>query len=116
MKLILLLCLILSGCAPMPGGELFPEISQPADLEDIHITKTIGVQITTEKCGQALFDYNPKVFWANVLLNFGIPLGCAIVHHVDGVPVMCEVYAVADWDWIINHELRHCQGFKDSLY
>ena len=114
MRLILLLCLILSGCAPMPGPELWPGLTEPTPIEQVDVTITIGLVETVAEC-------NSRMAWHQValgcLLNFCIPMGCSTAHWDDtGKIYKCEIWAVADWDWIIDHELKHCEGYRDKLY
>lgn len=112
--LLLVLALILCSCAPMPGSVLFEGLTEPTPIEEVRIHKTVGWVETSVECSKRI---KPHLVFLNCLLNFCVVMGCAEVYWDDtGKVTDCYVWAAADWDWIVDHELKHCEGYKDKLY
>jgi len=110
---ILLAMLFLTGCAPMPGATLFPGLDHPSDQQ---ATVVIGIAETNRVCNSLAIDRNPKGFLLNCLFNFCFVLGCADVEIKDGKIIKCTAYSSFNLDFIIEHELKHCDGYADLLY
>lgn len=110
--------LLLSSCAPMPGNELFPGFTKPAELKDVDITRTVGFTETQIECTKLLWAENRKVFFLNCALNFCIVPACAGVWDTDGdgVADLCKTYVSWDVGSLQEHEDRHCMGYDDVLY
>jgi len=111
---ILLAILLVSSCAPMPGNDLLTGLSQPTSLETVRITKTVGLWETTSFCNRGM---EPHVVALNCLLNACVVMGCADVKwNEEGHIESCDIYVAYDWDWIVDHEMRHCMGYADVFY
>ena len=112
---ILILSLLLSSCAPLPGTQLYPELTEAVELEDIDLTVTIGFEETSQFCNKKMTELGYEWMVAfNCLFNFCASLGCAVYEYDDGKINKCDVYVA--WEFLLDHELRHCQGYKDVWY
>lgn len=108
---LILLASILSSCAPPPGDILYPGIFRPAELEEVDITITIGIIDTQRFCNSVLPS---DLVATNCLTNLCFIPACARVRWGDdGIITTCEVYSWANIDFLIEHELRHCMGYRD---
>lgn len=108
LKEIVLSAVLLSGCTMFSSqNELFDKVIEPAKLEDIELIIheenffTAG-WICAEKAGY------PVILHPVFLTLFG----CADVHWKDGKVYKCEVWYCCG-DWVLEHELEHCKGYKD---
>jgi len=100
----------------MPGEKLHPLLLEPTPLEEVDLTVIVGVEETTEFCGNKMLELGMyKTFTFNLIANFGIQFGCALYEIVDGKVKKCDVYVAWEW-YLLDHELRHCMGYKDVWY
>ncbi len=117
MKFILIL-LLLSGCAPMPGNVLFKGLEHDTPLNNVKVVEHIGWVVTTKTCDSLLYtsgNYKPLVL--NCILNGCVVFGCAqALWDENGDIYQCNVYLAWDSDHLRKHELRHCMGYADDLY
>jgi hypothetical protein len=112
--LAITILLLMTSCAPMPGNTLFTGLTHETKLEDVEVIVTISAYETQLYCTQ----YAPWYMVAlNCVTNACFIPACAIMQFDDtGGVKKCYVYSWIDVDFLIEHETRHCQGYKDLLY
>ena len=105
--LLLLLSLLLSSCTVLsPQDTLFPSIKEEIPLhlldEEVHIVGYLETQISCIE------------LWINpIFAALGQPMfGCSGLFLVD-VRYECTIYMAYDWNWLYEHEHRHCLGYSD---
>lgn len=106
----------ISGCAPMPGDELFETMTQPTAIEDIpdFQEKPQNLFATIASCYAVSFKVRPLTTIA--MGYMGVPiLGCCDILLKDGKIAKCHAYYPTGDEYIRKHELKHCQGYKDKL-
>jgi len=112
-----LLLLGLTACAPMPGNTLFPGLDHPTPIEEVAVTIHIDALKTSIYCNKAMWESGKEgLVIANIALNFGMIPACSTMRWTDGKITTCDIYASFDWQWMIDHEMRHCMGYADVLY
>ena len=101
----------------MPGNTLMKGISKEANLDDIELIIHKGNFISTSAaCHKITWPINPWMSILSVPLNFGVVPGCSLIQfNGDGEIYKCEVW-YSGFEFLLEHELRHCRGFKDRLY
>ena len=98
----------------MPGSTLFDGLDHPTPIEAITVTKTVGLWETTSFCNSGM---EAHVVALNCMFNACVVMGCADVRwDGNGDIQTCDVYVAYDWDWLVDHEMRHCSGYADVLY
>lgn len=115
--IILVLVVLLSSCAPMPGNTLFKGMTEPMKISEIEDFKEIpqGFWKTNASCYANAFKNSPIKATISAALMAPI-LGCSsIVKRGDKI-VKCHIYYPKGDEYIRQHELRHCMGYKDVLY
>lgn len=102
----------------MPGPHLFPGLQSPTPLDDVSINIVYGPLETSRACNRKLIDEGKwGIVALNCLLNGCFVAGCAsVTWFPDGKVYRCDVYAAWDADFIVEHELKHCEGYADALY
>lgn len=111
---ILLLLLLLAACAPMPGTTLFPELTHPTPIEQVEVVVTIDAFETQKYCWESIPTHQ-KVL--SCILNACWIPACAMpFRNTEGDIKKCYVYLSFDNDYLREHELKHCEGFKDVFY
>lgn len=113
MKYLLPFIFILSACAPMPQGKLLDGLERPTPIEEVDVTISIGFWETNKECNRRM---SKGLIILNCLLNFCIVPGCATITYDNERVKKCEIRAIANWNWIIKHELAHCEGYDDIFY
>ena len=115
--LILTLVALLSSCAPMPGNTLFKGIKEPMKISEIKDFKEIpqGFWKTNASCYANGFKHRPVMATISLLLGAPI-LGCSSIIKRGDKIVKCHIYYPKGDEYIRQHELRHCMGYKDVLY
>jgi hypothetical protein len=114
MRFFVIICFMLSACAPMPGTALIPGVSKPAQLEEVSVVIHYGLWETTSFCNAGI---KSSLVFANCLLNACLWFGCADVRwDSEGKIKTCDVYLAFESDYLLEHELRHCKGYADTLY
>lgn len=64
-------------------------------------------------CHELAFRERPFL----ALLSLGTLPACSLVERDGSGGVQsCEVWVPRGIDWMKEHELRHCMGYRDSLY
>ena len=114
---IVLLVVLLSSCAPMPGNTLFKSMKEPTKISEIEDFKEIpqGFWKTNASCYANGFKHKPVMATISLLLGAPI-LGCSSIRVREGKVVKCHIYYPKGDEYIRQHELRHCMGYKDVLY
>lgn len=117
-KLMLLVYLFLAGCAPMPGNNLFPGLEHSTPLEKVDIEIVIDPIRTSVECNRQLWHSdNWHQAMLNCLFNACFVLACAQVHWNDeGEISQCNVFLSFDSSYMLEHELKHCEGYDDDVY
>jgi len=108
----LLVVLILSSCAPLPGGKFLPGITTETSLKDIPDLDVheVALPVATIKCHGKMFKERP-IF---TVLFFGGIWACAdVIPDGKGGVRRCEVWAPS---FLLKHELEHCKGWADRWY
>lgn len=115
---LLLLLLLLCSCAHAPGEKLLNGLEHDTQTSDIDINIVTGLGKATYFCNKYLLNQGKYgIFTLNIALNFGVFFGCSLVEwDANGDVQKCTIYRVADWDWITDHEMRHCKGYADQSY
>lgn len=115
--LLLLACLVMFGCTPMPGNRLFSGLSHPTPVDQVDIKVVIDPIKTSVECNSQMWQSdNWHLAMLNCLFNACIVLACAQVEWNDkGEISSCNVFLSFDSTYMLNHELRHCQGYDDSV-
>ncbi len=105
--LFMLASLCLTSCTLLPPGDnlfegLEAEIKPEELTENVYI---VGFWKTQVEC----------MGKAGVVSVLGFPiLGCGLLYHnANGKGYWCDIYMMADWGWIYEHEHRHCLGYSD---
>lgn len=113
----ILILIFLSACAPMPGNDLYSGLKQEADLDEVKPEITIGFFATQTGCHQGLIDSGHIGLSALVCItNACIIPACALTEFKDGKVDSCKVFLSWDIDFMREHELRHCKGYRDRWY
>jgi hypothetical protein len=114
---IILLVLTMASCAPMPGNQLFPGLTQPTPIEDVLVVEHTGFLESQAACTKGLWNLGGKhVVLLSCLLNACIVPACAILEdNGEGVITRCDIYTPF-LGFGREHELRHCEGYSDVLY
>lgn len=115
--LVVLLAVLLSSCAPMPGNTLFKQVKEPMKISEIkdfeehpqNLLTTIG------SCYAVSMKVRPVTTLIAASLMVPI-LGCADIKVKKGVITKCHIYYPKGDERIRQHELRHCMGYKDVLF
>lgn len=114
MKLIIiLLLLVLPACAPMPGGKFLPGITHATELKDIPelVVHDCNIFQSTAMCNWLLLKQGSIL----PILAVGGIIACADVQiDTKGGVWRCEVWAPTDY--MMKHELLHCNGWADKWY
>jgi len=111
-RIAALILLLASGCTHLsPQNQLFEELDHeiPEEYleESVNISSYYDVHSNCVRLGG-----NPIV----AILGFPV-LGCAsLFHGVEEGTYYCEIWMVADWDWLYEHEHRHCLGYSDAFF
>ena len=99
----------------MPGNDLYPGLTEAVPLEEVDVTITVGFEEASQTCNRLMAELGkPWMVVFNCLFNYCISFGCSVFHHNEGKVESCEVYVA--WEFLLDHELRHCQGYKDVWY
>jgi len=99
----------------MPGNTLYPGLTEPTPLDQIDLTITIGIDEASQFCNNQMIELERYGLLAfTCLFNGCVTLGCAVYKYEDGKMQTCDVYVA--WEWLLGHELRHCQGYADRWY
>ena len=109
---LLLVVSQLLGCAPLPGGKLFPGLTHETQLKDIPDLRIheASLPISAVICQWAMFKQRP-IF---SLIFFGGIWACAdVIPDGRGGVKRCEVWAPG---FLMEHELEHCKGWADKWY
>ena len=115
MKVIcIIFCLFLSGCSVMPY-KLCSEVDAPTPLSEVKLTiHELSFLESSYHCHKLAFKMNPLM----IIAAFGMMPACADVTYSRKYRKVkaCEVWIPKGIDWMLEHELRHCEGYKDSLF
>jgi len=99
----------------MPGNDLYPGLTEPTPLDEIDLTVTVGINEASQFCNSKMLELGYYgLFSFNCLFNGCVTLGCAVYEYDDGKINKCDVYVA--WEFLLDHELRHCQGYDDKWY
>lgn len=104
-KIVLAVALTVTLCSCTSKVNLLNWVKEPAPLESIAVSETIGFGTTQLNCMR--------------VAGPGFYGGCAYVvtdcvdtpSNCKGVPVRCDIWLAFDWDYLRAHELHHCQGY-----
>ncbi len=114
-KNLILIALLMQGCTVFSAqDELYPWVNRPLKIEE--------VQVVYHK--ENIFSIMKLVGWDEGSIDpitsiLGFPvLGAAILEcaddaQFDGKYCKCDVYLAMDYEWLREHELQHCMGYKD---
>ena len=109
----LALLLLLSACSPMPGNfGMIDGVTRVHDLAEVQVIEHPGGLIeTASACNRLYWDRGERL---GVILSAGCTLGCSLVSGPDvGQIERCEIWYPAGWEWVRQHELKHCRGYAD---
>ena len=110
--LCLIICLMLSGCSVMPY-KLCSEVDTPTPLDQVNLTvHELSIWESSWHCHKLAWEYNPLM----MILAFGTLPACSEVTYKDGKVEACEVWVPNGSKYLLEHELRHCMGYRDSLF
>lgn len=112
--ILLALILMLSSCAPMPGGKFLKGIDHVTELEDIPelIIHDVSIFESTAVCNYLVFKENPLLV---IVTMGGIPACADVTPDGKGGIKKCEVWAPGE-GYLMEHELMHCRGWADKWY
>ena len=110
---IMIISILLSGCAPLPGGKFLPEITHETALQDIPDLEIheVALPIAAAKCHWEMFKQNP--IFTTIFFGGGIWACADITPDGKGGVRRCEVWAPS---FLLDHELEHCKGWADRWY
>jgi len=115
-KLILLIaCLFISSCAPMPQPDkMFKGVQRLTPLEDVElIIHEVSLGECLWKCNKIAWEVNPIL----PILALGAAPACGRAwHDGKGGISKCEIWVPKGDKGAMKHELRHCQGMADRWY
>jgi len=115
----LVVLLALCSCAPMPGNTLFKGLEHSTPIAEIESVNTqFGLWNATKNCNAISWNNGGKgQVVLNCILNNCLVYGCSLVKwNESGDIYQCDIYAAWDVEWIMKHEMRHCEGYDDVLY
>ena len=115
MKLLLLLTVFLSACAPMPGPwGLQPGIERAHDLSEVEVREHPGTLWETACACNRMYWDNGIGGKLGVIATMGLTGGCAVISGTEpGVIRWCDIWFPEGWGHVRAHELKHCQGYAD---
>ncbi|MDX9833010.1 MAG: hypothetical protein RBU35_22260 [Anaerolineae bacterium] len=111
----MLLILLLSACSPMPGNfGLIDGVTRVHSLDEMEVVEHPGGLIeTASACNRLHWGRGERI---GVLLTGGCTLGCSLVSgQAVGQIERCEIWYPDGWEYVREHELKHCQGYRDLL-
>jgi hypothetical protein len=115
MKLLcLIICLLISSCSVMPY-KLSSNVDRPTPIESVNLTiHAESIWMSSYHCHKLAWRINP-IFMVAAL---GTIPACADVSYSISRRVVtdCEVWYPKGDEYLLEHELKHCMGYKDSLY
>ena len=115
MKVIcIIFCLFLSGCGVMPY-KLCSKVDQPTPLSEIKLTvHEESLLMSSYHCHKLAWKMNPLIMIAAIGT---IPACAEVTYSKKNRKVKeCEVWVPRGDKYMLEHELRHCEGYKDSLF
>ena len=107
------LLLLLSACSPMPGNfGLIDGVTRVHSLDEMEVVEHPGGLLdTASACNRLYWDRGELL---GVILSAGCTLGCSLVSGpAVGQIERCEIWYPAGWEYVREHELKHCQGYAD---
>jgi hypothetical protein len=98
----------------MPGPGMLQGAKGPTPLEEVKVHIVKDFWETQKYCTANL---PPHQVALNCLLNACVVMGCVNVQlDLTGKVERCFIFVSADWDYLIDRELKHCEGYDDTLY
>ena len=96
---------------PGPWG-LIDGVEQVRDLDQVEVIEHQGtVRETAAACNRL---YWGRGEYAGVIFSLGCTLGCSLVSGSQvGLIERCEIWYPAGWQWVRQHGLQHCRGYRD---
>lgn len=98
----------------MPGNDFLHGVTHPTDINDVEVIIAIDIVETQYYCTK----YAPlHQVILNCITNACFIPACAIpIRDGKGGIEKCYIYSWAEFDFLIEHERRHCEGYKDIFY
>ena len=105
--------LFLAACSPIPGSwVLIDGVERVHDLGEMEVVEHVGTfRETASACNKLYWQRGQKI---GVILSLGMTAGCSLVSGpAVGQIERCEIWYPDGWEWVRQHELQHCKGYRD---
>ena len=104
---------LLISSSPMPGNfGMIDGVTRVHSLGEMEVIEHPGGLIeTASACNRLHWGRGERI---GVLLTGGCTLGCSLISGpAVGQIERCEIWYPEGWEWVRQHELKHCQGYRD---
>jgi hypothetical protein len=110
----LIICLMISSCSVMPY-KLSSNVDRPTPIESVNlIIHEESIWMSSYHCHKLAWRTNP-IFMLAALGT--IPAFADVSYSISRrVVTDCEVWCPKGDEYLLSHELRHCMGYRDSLF